>query len=300
MPSFEQYRDEYLQLWGTVEVLPARRKEMEAAADRITAGRRHYEAISGATGIPWYFIGFLHLRESSCNFGRHLHNGDPLSGKTRQVPANRPPWKPRNGRAYTFEESAEDALTMMGFKAVNDWSINRMLWEAERFNGLGYRNRSASQRSPYLWGGTNHQRKGKYVRDGVYDPSYWDTQPGVAAVLKVMLDRDPNLMAGDPIEEEAVAAPRTGPIAETHPEAHALLKAESGSYSFVGSLLKALGLPVALVGGGATAGAETGLQAYAPFISFFKEYGLRLALGIVCLIVVAEVVQVIRRQKKLS
>jgi lysozyme family protein len=296
MTTFEQRKGLYGKLWEGVQILEDRRPAMEAAATKVAAGRRHYEAISAAVGVPWWFIGFLHLRESNCNFARHLHNGDPLTGKTRLVPANRPPWKPRNGKVYTFEESAEDALKMKGLHLITDWSIERICYEAERFNGMGYAYKGLP--SPYLWGGTNRQKPGKYIADGKFSSTHWDIQPGVCAVLKILLEREPTLLSTDPVEVEAIAAPKADYKPETHPEAHALLKGESQSYGLMASLLKALGLPATLVGGAATASSETGLQAYAPFISFFKEYGFKLAMGVVALIVIAEVVQYVRRTGK--
>ncbi len=298
MPTFEERKDAYTALWDGVQIKSDRKTAMEAAANKVAAGRRHYEAISAAVGVPWWFIGFLHLRESDCNFATHLHNGDSLrAGRTTHVPANRPPWKPRNGTVYTFEESAEDALQMKGLHKIKDWSIERILYEAERYNGWGYHDYRGIP-SPYLWGGTNKQKPGKYVADGVYSPTTWDVQPGVAAVLKILLEREPDLLGRSPMEEEAIAAPKADYKPETHQEAHTLLKDESQSYGLVASLLKALGLPATLVGGAATAGAEGGLQAYAPFISFFKEHGFKLAMMVVALIVIAEVVQYVRRQGK--
>lgn len=297
MPTFEERKDAYTALWDGVQIKMDRKTAMEAAANKVAAGRRHYEAISAAVGVPWWFIGFLHLRESDCNFACHLHNGDPLvRGKTRLVPANRPPWPPRNGKTYTFEESAEDALQMKGLHKITDWSIERILFEAERFNGFGYAFKGIP--SPYVWGGTNKQQPGKYVADGVFSRTTWDVQPGVAAVLKILLDREPDLLGRSPMEEEAIAAPKADYMPETHQEAHTLLKDESQSYSLVASLLKALGLPATLVGGAATAGSEGGLQAYAPFIGFFKENGFKLAMIVVGIIIVAEVVQYVRRQGK--
>lgn len=296
MATFEQRKALYAKLWETCEIRPERKDAMVLAAGKVAEGRTRYEEIAAATGVPWWFIGFLHLRESNCNFNRHLHNGDDLGAKTHHVPANRPPWKPRNGKRYTFEESAEDALAMKGLGKIKDWSVERVCFEAERYNGTGYQGRG--DRSPYLWAGTNQQIAGKYVRDGVFDGRHWDIQPGVCAVLKVLLEKDPTLLDTDPVEEEAIAAPKADYKPETHQEAHTLLKDESSSYGLVASLLKSLGLPATLVGGAATAGAEGGLQAYAPFIGFVKEYGFKLAMGVVALIIIAEVVQYVRRTGK--
>ena len=47
--------------------------------------------------------------------------------------------------------------------------------------------------SPYVWGGTNIQKPGKYVRDGVLSKKVWDTQPGCAPILKVLSTLDPSI-----------------------------------------------------------------------------------------------------------
>jgi len=298
--TFEAYKDEYRKLWETCEIRPERMGDIAATADKVMAGRRHYEVIAGATGVPWWFIGFLHFRESNCDFGTHLHNGDPLSRKTTHEPKARPPWKPRNGKSYTFEESAEDALGMKGLASIKDWSIERICYEAERYNGFGYRGRGKSQRSPYLWGGTNQQKAGKYVEDNVYDGSHWDVQPGVCAVLKLMLEREPALLETPELDAIAKSAPKAGPIAETHQEAHTLLKQESGAYASVNNILKGIGLPVSLGGAGTAAAAEGGLAAWSPAIGFVKTHGLKMAAGIVAVIIALEIYQVIQRQKKLT
>ena len=54
---------------------------------------------------------------------------------------------------------------------VKVWSVERMLYECEKYNGWGYLKRGPS---PYLWSWTNIYRGGKYVEDGVYSASAWD------------------------------------------------------------------------------------------------------------------------------
>jgi lysozyme family protein len=41
-------------------------------------------------GIPWGFVAVIHNMEASLDFTKHLHNGDPLTSKTVQVPVARP------------------------------------------------------------------------------------------------------------------------------------------------------------------------------------------------------------------
>lgn len=172
--------DKYQQLWDTCEIT----RNVDYAARKIIAGRSVYEKLQARTGVPWIFIGALHMRESSCNFGTHLHNGDSLSRRTRHEPKGRPKAPPANGTQYTWLESALDALEIKGL--VNSdiaWTIPRILYEGERYNGFGYRN-PGKPLSPYLWAGTNHYTKGKYIADHRYSSSAVDQQPGIVPLMK--------------------------------------------------------------------------------------------------------------------
>ena len=46
-----------------------------------------------------------------------------------------------NGERYTWEESAIAAMRFKGFDQDTDWSLPRMLYRWERYNGFGYRSR---------------------------------------------------------------------------------------------------------------------------------------------------------------
>lgn len=61
----------------------------------------------------------------------------------------------------------------------------------EQYNGLGYASRGRA--SPYIWSGTDQYVSGKYVRDGVYDPSAVDQQLGCAGLLMAMMALDPTI-----------------------------------------------------------------------------------------------------------
>jgi hypothetical protein len=72
-----------------------------------------------------------------------------------------------------------------------DWSAGGALTALEAYNGLGYFKRGVP--SPYLWAGTDQYKSGKYVRDGVYDPSVSDVQPGCAGMILAMMAIDPTI-----------------------------------------------------------------------------------------------------------
>lgn len=156
------------------------------AESKARNGQNFYRKLGDdLNGIPWWFIACVHMLESDFNFETHLHNGDPLTGRTVHAPAGRPvEGKP----PFLWRISAIDALTMPGkmFHLEEDWSIPHALWLLEAYNGHGYRIFHRIN-SPYLWAGTNHYARGKYVRDGVYDPSAVSKQPGCAGLIKFLL-----------------------------------------------------------------------------------------------------------------
>ena len=70
-----------------------------------------------------------------------------------------------------------------------NWSeCDDSLYNIEKYNGLGYL-KYRPINSPYLWSGTNHYTKGKYVADGKYSSTAIDKQLGTCAILKRMSDR---------------------------------------------------------------------------------------------------------------
>jgi len=150
-------------------------------AKRLTAtdaGSR-YQAVSAKTGVPWPVIAVIHERECSQDWTRSLAQGDPWDRVSIHVPAGRGPFK-------SWEDAAIDALNDCAPYAGRnkDWSIGALLTKLEEYNGLGYAARGVP--SPYVWAGTDQYRSGKYVRDGVYDPSVIDSQPGCAGLLMAM------------------------------------------------------------------------------------------------------------------
>lgn len=186
----------YSRLWDNAQITPEARKQAESVARKGLANKAIYEDISAATnGVPYFWIAPVHYRESSMNLERHLHCGDPLTARTYHVPKGRPKAPPANGVKYTFKESAVDALVMPphSLSQVTKWSVERMCYEWERYNGWGYRTKLGNPDSPYLAGGTTEQDKGKYVADGQYDPNAMDKQLGCIAIAKALAEIDPTI-----------------------------------------------------------------------------------------------------------
>lgn len=71
------------------------------------------------------------------------------------------------------------------------WTMERVLYESESYNGFGYRNRGVP--SAYLWSGTNRYTSGKYVADGKWSATAVDKQMGIAALFRAIARADPTV-----------------------------------------------------------------------------------------------------------
>lgn len=176
---------------------------------RLIAGKDRYKAVQARTGVPWFIIAVIHMREASQNWNTQLGQGDPLNQVSVHVPAGRGPFK-------TWEDGAYDALVNCSPYASRwtDWSPGGAMTLLERYNGLGYAARGVP--SPYVWAGTNQYSKGKYIKDGVYAPNHVDQQPGCAALIKTMMALDPTISFGavkvEPPAPASIANPSKGSI----------------------------------------------------------------------------------------
>lgn len=209
--KFAALKDEYSRLWASMYVHTKWRPAVDASARKILSNKERYQAVAAMTRVPWFVIGLMHQMESGCNFGCHLHNGDPLARRTVQVPKGRPlaglgPFK--------WETSACDALLMKGLEQIGDWPIERICYELERFNGWGYRKYHPTTLSPYLWSGTAHYARGKYIADGKWSSSAVSGQTGAMPLLKKLTELDPSILGGAPAPaaDPEVAEP---PVSET-------------------------------------------------------------------------------------
>ena len=188
--SFESLQEEYKRLWSQMKVIKVPEATQEAR--RVIGGKIRYKVVESRTGVPWFVVGCMHMRESGGRFDTWLHNGDPMKRngvpvKTVHVPANRPP-----NPNVSWEEGAYDAIVVVEhLDLIKEWGPEHVAYANEKFNGFGYRRPSINIPSPYLWGGTNVQKRGKYVRDGVYDANTMDPQLGAMAVLKRVMELDP-------------------------------------------------------------------------------------------------------------
>ncbi len=183
-PSLTRMAPGYRNMWDSASISDDKRAATERVAKAIIADKkRWYLDVEENTGVPWEWVACVHHRESGGDFSGVLHNGQAIigSGKiTTLVPKGRGPFN-------TWRDSAYDALWLKGLHEIASWPIERYLFEFERYNGWGYYGRI---NSPYVWAATNHQQRGKYVRDGVFDPNAWDRQLGCAALLLALIEAD--------------------------------------------------------------------------------------------------------------
>jgi lysozyme family protein len=179
---------EYEGLFNTSQITPNHRGTIEAVVQRVLPNKNRYQAVVQDTGVPWGALAAVHNLESSLRFDRHLHNGDPLTARTRQVPANRPPASIGNP-PFCWEVSAYDAIFRhKKWGDVPEWSQGRLLYEMERYNGFGYRLAHPEVYSPYLWSMTNHYLRGKFIADGVWSSTAVSKQVGACAVFRRLLE----------------------------------------------------------------------------------------------------------------
>jgi lysozyme family protein/peptidoglycan hydrolase-like protein with peptidoglycan-binding domain len=205
MASFSDYKDAYERNWDSLEVRYQVIADAKRQAERLLDGKQTYLQIEGRTGVPWWFVGLCHYRESAFNFETYIGNGQPLCNRTTIFPKGRGPFTGPNA----FVDGAIDALRIEGFVGASDWGIARVLFRLEGFNGYGYHEHGVN--SPYLYGGSTlygppEALAGKYVRDGVFDPSFIDTQLGTAVILKSLVTLDPTISLD--LESGADASPQ--------------------------------------------------------------------------------------------
>ena len=211
--SPESTRDGYSSLWQKMQIRPEKKAFLDDQAQRVAAGMAQYEEVERETGVPWWFVGIVHLRESNLDFKTFLGNGEPLDRVTRLVPKGLGPWK-------SWKDGAVEALRRECLDKVKTWDIPTALYFFEKFNGFGYVSKGIN--SPYVWAGSNLYSRGKFTADSKFSALFIDPQPGCAPMLQILIATGliPNLvkevinMAGNAFTTDTVA-PVTVPTKNT-------------------------------------------------------------------------------------
>jgi lysozyme family protein len=158
--------------------------DLDWALNTIANSKSRYLAVEEDTDVPWYFVAALHYMESSLDFRRNLHNGEPWNAVTTRVPSGRGPFK-------SWHDSAVDALKCDGLfelMPLSEWTFEDMLKWAESYNGEGYYRRGVM--SPYVWSWTQHYTGGLYLADHVYFAHKKQMSGGVAAIMSELCKRE--------------------------------------------------------------------------------------------------------------
>lgn len=181
MLAFEKYDSEHQKLWDTMKIIQDA-TQLNAMASKVIKYKSVYQAVEKDTGVPWQLVAVIHIREAGLQdvgiFHGGIHNGQSWKIKATIIP--------KIGPFKSWHECALAALKRTGLSAVGagNWTPAKMVSACEPYNGYGYRRMGI--RSPYLWASTNHEQKGKYIRDHVFDRNVEDTQMGCAAMLKFL------------------------------------------------------------------------------------------------------------------
>lgn len=179
---FADIAQEYQAMFASCVISPGRLPVVQQSIAILRGNRARYSQVAAHfTNMSWQFVGALHAMEASFNFRTHLHNGDPLTARTVHVPAGRPP---TGNPPFSWEQSAQDALSFENFDRESDFTVPRVLYLFEHYNGMGYRQFGLA--SPYLWSFSNHYVKGKFQSDGKFSPTLVSQQAGAAVLLKAL------------------------------------------------------------------------------------------------------------------
>lgn len=175
----QAYAGGYRSAWDSLVLKPNWLAACDAHLDRMVDRRADYTRVEMLTGVPWFFVAIVHALEGGGDFGTWLANGDPLSAPTRQVPAGL-----GKGRELPLKWSDAAAISLehQGLSQETDWSLVGICFQAEAFNGFGYRSKGIN--SPYLYAQSNLWTRGKYVADGAYDKNAGSSQIGFLSYLK--------------------------------------------------------------------------------------------------------------------
>ena len=180
-PKPESSRPHHAKLLDSVEIRPSWKGRISKTVHRIKLHEKEYKKAGERSGVPWQVVAALHNMESTGSFKKHLHEGSSLRGRTRWVPKGRPKI---GNPPFTWQESAYDALYRLKRMDRYNWpDRGETCYQCEKYNGLGYLKYRKHIHSPYLWSGTWHYDKGKYVADGRFSNTARSSQVGVVPIL---------------------------------------------------------------------------------------------------------------------
>ncbi len=169
-----------------MKILPQYLHTLDRTAAKLVSDRERYLSLERRTSVPALVTMVIAERESGADPRMSLAQGDRWDRVSIHVPKGRGPFK-------SWEDAAADALHIDGLDTVGreNWTIELALFYQEKYNGFGYRRYGVP--SAYIWAATNIYQGGKFVADGKFVRSAWDTQLGVAALMARIIHADPSL-----------------------------------------------------------------------------------------------------------
>jgi len=172
--------------WAAMKILPQFLSALDRTAAKLVADRERYLSLEKRSGVPAIVTMVIAERESGADPRMSLAQGDRWDRVSVHVPKGRGPFG-------SWEDAAVDALRIDGLDEIGraNWTIERALFEQEKYNGFGYRRYGIP--SAYIWACTNIYKGGKFVADGKFSRSAWDTQLGVAALMARIVHAEPAL-----------------------------------------------------------------------------------------------------------
>ena len=154
--------------------------------------------------MPWWFIAITSEREygpdrhGNQRWNCQLGQGDPLNAPSIHIPKGMGPYLDHPGDTTPGNDAwTRCCLEVLIDSAPNaalwtDWSIGGALTLWILDNGIGYE-KYHDEPSPYDWGATTIEQRGKYSGDRQFSANMWDTQIGCAAMLMGMMAIDPSI-----------------------------------------------------------------------------------------------------------
>lgn len=172
--------------WAAMKIFPQHLHALDRTATKLVADKARYISLEKRTSVPALVTMVIAERESGADPRMSLAQGDRWDRVSVHVPKGRGPFK-------SWEDAAIDALHIDGLDKVGreNWTVELALYFQEKYNGFGYRRYGIP--SAYIWAATNIYRGGKFVSDGKFDRSAWDTQLGVAALMARIIAADGSL-----------------------------------------------------------------------------------------------------------
>lgn len=208
-PSYRSRWPVYAKQWDAMQ--RSRLSDAQDAAERILSHKARYQEVEAKTGVPWYWIGPTHYRESDLDFSTQLAQGDPLNKVSSHIPRGQGPYY----GADAWERAALIALEDHGLDKVIDWRLEKLLYWWESYNGWGYFNHGTP--SAYVWAGTDQYTGGMYVADGVWSATAKDRRVGCAAILKCLAEMDKTILLVRETDDLVPPMPQPQPFPKPEP-----------------------------------------------------------------------------------